>query len=266
MTAIASNASATSLPAGSTAPNSGSNTTAQRVKCARIHSARSANLRSQPRTVSGYAPNRAAIRRNPSPATFASIASPITDTSSCRRANASRGNNTCVPAQPRHRARRGRNNQSPDRQRSTRSLACPHGPRTPRHDGHPNSPPTSSASTNPSSVPTINIGCHLRHPESPPDATTKLAGGLSRVYEHAKPANPATTMNGAITPAGDQIQRRLTHGDDWRKRFWARALRIASVRHSHPDTYGLSPCETDPDRVAQQAARQPAPASAARAA
>ena len=56
------------------------------------------------------------------------------------------------------------------------------------------------------------------------------------------------------------------HGDDWRQRFWARALRIASVRHSHPDTYGLSPCETDPDRVAQHAARQPAPASAARAA
>ena len=80
----------------------------------------------------------------------------------------------------------------------------------PRHYGHPNSPPTSSASTNTSSVPTINIGCHLRHPESPPDATAKLAGGLSASTNAREPASPATTMNGAITPAGDQIQRRLT--------------------------------------------------------
>ena len=61
-----------------------------------------------------------------------------------------------------------------------------------------------------------------------------------------------------------EYQRR--HGDDWREFFWARALRIATVRHSRPDTYGLSPCETDPDRVAQHAARQPASASAARTA
>ena len=208
--AIASNASATPPPAGMIAPSSGSSTTAQRVKCARISSARPANLRSQPRTVSGYAPNRAAIDRNPSPATFASIADPITATSSCRRKNASCGNNTCVPAQPRHRARRGRNNLFPDRQRSTRSLACPHGPSTPRHDGQPNNPPTSSASTNTSSVPTINIGCHLRHQESPPDAPLRTTGGLSRVHERAKPANATTTTNGTITPTGDQTQRRST--------------------------------------------------------
>ena len=61
-----------------------------------------------------------------------------------------------------------------------------------------------------------------------------------------------------------EYQRR--HSSDWRERFWARALRIATVRYGHPDTYGLSPCETDPDRLAQHAARQPAPASAARAA
>jgi len=61
-----------------------------------------------------------------------------------------------------------------------------------------------------------------------------------------------------------EYQRR--HGDDWRERFWSRALRIASVRYRRPDIYGLSPCETDPDRVAQHAARRPAPASAARAA
>jgi hypothetical protein len=61
-----------------------------------------------------------------------------------------------------------------------------------------------------------------------------------------------------------EYQRR--HGSDWRERFWERALRIASVRYSRPDSYGLSPCETDPDRLAQHAARQPAPPSAARAA
>ena len=38
-------------------------------------------------------------------------------------------------------------------------------------------------------------------------------------------------------------QRR--HGEDWRERFWPRALRLASVRYRRPDTYGLSPCETD---------------------
>lgn len=47
-------------------------------------------------------------------------------------------------------------------------------------------------------------------------------------------------------------QRR--HGSRWRDPFWARALRTASVRYSHPELYGLSPCETDPDRVAEYAA------------
>ena len=61
-----------------------------------------------------------------------------------------------------------------------------------------------------------------------------------------------------------EYQRR--HGEDWRERFWSRALRIASVRYRRPDIYGLSPGETDPHRLAQHAARQPAPPSAARAA
>ena len=71
-TAIASNPSAAPPPAGSTGPSSGSRTTAHRVKCTRISSARRTNRRSQPRTVIGQTPNRAAIRRNPSPAIFAS--------------------------------------------------------------------------------------------------------------------------------------------------------------------------------------------------
>ena len=61
-----------------------------------------------------------------------------------------------------------------------------------------------------------------------------------------------------------EYQRR--HRSEWRERFWSRALRIANVRYKRPDSYGLSPCETDPDRLAQHAARQPAPPSAARAA
>ena len=55
-------------------------------------------------------------------------------------------------------------------------------------------------------------------------------------------------------------QRR--HGEDWRERFWRRALRLANVRYRRPDAYGLSPCETDPGRLAQHAARQGAPRAA----
>jgi len=55
-------------------------------------------------------------------------------------------------------------------------------------------------------------------------------------------------------------QRR--HGEDWHRRFWSRALRLASVRYHHPDAYGLSPCETDPDRLAQHAAPQGEPRAA----
>jgi hypothetical protein len=49
--------------------------------------------------------------------------------------------------------------------------------------------------------------------ESPPDATTKLAGGLSRVYERAKPASPTEpipAINSASTPSHAEIQRRST--------------------------------------------------------
>ena len=52
---------------------------------ARTSPARPTNRRSQPRTVPAGTPNREAIGRHPSPATFASIASPITATSSWRR-------------------------------------------------------------------------------------------------------------------------------------------------------------------------------------
>jgi hypothetical protein len=51
-------------------------------------------------------------------------------------------------------------------------------------------------------------------------------------------------------------QRR--HREHWRERFWARALQIASVRYSHPELYGLSPCETDPERLAEHGPLPPA--------
>ena len=56
------------------------------------------------------------------------------------------------------------------------------------------------------------------------------------------------------------------HGEDWRQPFWGRALRLASLRHRHPDIYGLSPCETDPDRLAQHARTPAGTAATARAA
>lgn len=59
---------------------------------------------------------------------------------------------------------------------------------------------------------------------------------------------------------------RSRHGEDWRHRFWRRALRVASLRYRDPDAYGLSPCETDPDRLAQHAAPPAGTAGAARAA
>ena len=52
--------------------------------------------------------------------TFATIAAPITATSTWRRNNITSGNSTCVIAQPRHRARHGVNHRSPDPPRSTR--------------------------------------------------------------------------------------------------------------------------------------------------
>ena len=59
---------------------------------------------------------------------------------------------------------------------------------------------------------------------------------------------------------------RRRHGEDWRQRFWRRALRVACLRYRQPDAYGLSPCETDADRLAQHACPPASTAGAARAA
>jgi len=59
---------------------------------------------------------------------------------------------------------------------------------------------------------------------------------------------------------------RHRHGDGWCQPFWERALRLASVRYRHPHIYGLSPCETDPDRLATHTRTRAGTAAAARAA
>jgi hypothetical protein len=56
---------------------------------------------------------------------------------------------------------------------------------------------------------------------------------------------------------------RRREGGGWRERFWARALRIASVRYRHPHVYGLSPCEADADRLAARPHPAKPPARAA---
>ncbi len=59
---------------------------------------------------------------------------------------------------------------------------------------------------------------------------------------------------------------RRRHGEDWRQRLWSRALRVASLRYRYPNAYGLSPCETDPERLAQHARTSAGAAPAPRAA
>src|ERR1700686_2939605 len=90
----------------------------------------------------------------------------------------------------------------------------------PRVPPRPQNPPTRRTAQQPADQLNLHqhqLGAYDQHRvpppasrESPPDATTKLAGGLSRVHERAKPANPVTTTNGTIPPAGDQNQRRST--------------------------------------------------------
>lgn len=40
-----------------------------------------------------------------------------------------------------------------------------------------------------------------------------------------------------------------TFGEHWRPRFWEAVTRVAALRFNHPELYGLSPLETDPDRL-----------------
>jgi hypothetical protein len=113
----------------------------------------------------------------------------------------------------------------------------------------------------------------------PPDLLALIAHATMPAYQPGQQLedpqiNQITTAVEVLAQAGysaetvhEQIARRQRRGGtDWRNRFWARALRIASVRHRSPNTYGLSPCETDPERLLQHARPAAAPAAAARAA
>ena len=45
---------------------------------------------------------------------------------------------------------------------------------------------------------------------------------------------------------------RLRYRDGrWRERFWRNQLRAATLRFNEPRFYGLSPCESDPARLAE---------------
>lgn len=94
--AIAANASPTSDPDGSRRVNDGASHNAQRMKCARIRSARAANRDNQARTVERGTPNAAAICRCPCPTAHAASALPITAAKSPRRSNTVAGSSTCV--------------------------------------------------------------------------------------------------------------------------------------------------------------------------
>jgi len=109
----------------------------------------------------------------------------------------------------------------------------------------------------------------------PPDLLALIANATLTAYRDGEQLQDAqieqvTQAVEVLAQAGYQAeslaehiadyQRR--HGEDWHRRFWSRALRLASVRYHHPDAYGLSPCETDPDRLAQHAAPQGEPRAA----
>lgn len=92
----AATASANRDPAGAGTPGSGPVSTNNTVNATRTASARPANRRSQPRTVSAGLPSRAAITRYPPPAARAASAAPITSARSARRNSATTGSSTWV--------------------------------------------------------------------------------------------------------------------------------------------------------------------------
>ena len=109
----------------------------------------------------------------------------------------------------------------------------------------------------------------------PPDLLALIAHATLPAYQPGEQLDDAqieqvTDAVEVLAQAGYRADRfadhiaqyRRRHGGEWRQRFWVRALRIATVRHNRPDAYGLSPCETDPDRLAQNAARRGVPRAA----
>lgn len=177
-TAIASTdatASANRDPAAAAGTGSTPTPTSKTVKNTRTASARAANRRSHPRTVSPARPKRTAIGRHPTPNALATSAAPITSTASALLASTDTDNSTCVTPQPEHRPRRGRSSTDPVSPRTTRVLAQPHPANTPGHLGHPTRPAANAASTSTTESPTVTTSASKR-PHGPPDNAGKQGG------------------------------------------------------------------------------------------
>lgn len=122
--------------AGST-PASTSNT----VKYRRTASARAANRRSHPRTVSTGRPSSPAITRTPTPDAFAARAAPVTSVVSARLTSANTGRSTCEVPHLTHLARRGRTTASPPAASlSNANVPSPTGSKAPRTPGRTTRP------------------------------------------------------------------------------------------------------------------------------
>jgi len=176
----AATASPSTDPAGSGSTTSTATRTASLVKNTRTGSARPANRRSHPRTVSGKRPRSSAILRCPRPSAAFASADPITSTSSARRTKQVTGNNTCVrrhPAGPEHRARRGCTCAEATTPRTSRTRARPQGRSASEHPGHRTPPAASRRSTLSGSASTVTTGASVHH-ERPSRVPAKgITGG-----------------------------------------------------------------------------------------
>lgn len=184
----AATASANTVPAAAGGTGSTPVSTSSTVNHPRSTSARPANLRNQPRTVSTGRPSEAAIERAPAPPAFADNAAPITSTRSARRSSANTGSSTCDTRHDEHRARRGRTTTNPATPRNDRSRAHPHGLNKPPQHGHPKPPDTNPASTTTESTPTVST--------APPRATRPSRD----VWPKRSPGGPSHAPIGKVPP------------------------------------------------------------------
>ena len=185
----ADTASANGETAGSGGTGSTPTSTNSPVNQHRTASARPANTRSQPRTVSTGNPSRAAITRAPAPAAFAASAAPITSTTSARLTSANTGRRTCETLHATHRDRRGRTTTGPAADRSDRVRAHPQRHNTPAQPGHRNAPLPSPASTTAVSAPTVSTAPPRATRPSRAHSAKRLREGL-RVPAHRQGAAP----------------------------------------------------------------------------
>ena len=117
------------------------------------------------------------------------------------------------------------------------------------------------------------LAAHAAAAGYPPDLLTRIVDAVLPGYTPGsrltdQQVDQVTDAVQVIAQAGYDHQQLLDvldshqtqHRDRRRSWFWKSTLTIAAVRYRHPDLYGLSPCETDPERLAQFA-RPPAAAA-----